>query len=238
VGDQFADRERLHAARHVQADDGGEHQQPADQRVQEELHRGVLPAWPAEAADDEVHRHEHRLEEHVEQEDVHRGEDADHEELEQQQQREVVPHTALLDRRVRLLGARLAVERVPAREDDGRHEQHRHRDEHERDSVGAERDVHTERLDPVPAADELEAFALRVETEQHDERVDDDHQRDRQAQLLGQLGLRLAQAEHGDRPDERDQRQDEQDRVVVAHWKRTASSTATMAIEPPSIDSA
>ena len=89
----------------VQADHGGEHEQAADERVQEELHRRVLAARAAEAADDEVHRHEHRLEEDVEQEDVGRGEDADHEELEQQDQPEEVLDVALRRARRRRLSS-------------------------------------------------------------------------------------------------------------------------------------
>src|SRR3712207_5025355 len=60
---------QLVGADHVQPDDGGEHDQPADQAVEEELDRRVLPSRPAEAADQEVHRDEHRLEEDVEEEE-------------------------------------------------------------------------------------------------------------------------------------------------------------------------
>ena len=63
----------------VEPDDGREHDQPAGEREQQELHRGILPARPAELADEEVDRDEHRLEEDVEQEDVGRREHADHE---------------------------------------------------------------------------------------------------------------------------------------------------------------
>ena len=83
---------QLAVAHHVQADDRGQHEQAADQAVQEELHRRVLPARAAEAPDEEVHRDEHRLEEDVEQEDVGGGEDADHRRLEQQQPGEVGRH--------------------------------------------------------------------------------------------------------------------------------------------------
>ena len=70
---------------HVQPDHSGEHEQPAEQAVEQELHRGVRPLRAAVAADEEVHRDEHRLEEHVEEEDVRRREDADHHRLEEQQ---------------------------------------------------------------------------------------------------------------------------------------------------------
>ena len=170
----------------------GEHQQAADERVQEELHRRVLPARAAEAADDEVHRHEHRFEEDVEQEDVGRGEDADHEELEEQQQAEVVLHVAVLPGRRRAL---LAAGPLSNEFHDGRM------------TAGTSMtDISTRTsampstpkamctpkcLDPPPAALELEPVGVRrgVEVEGEDERVDDDDQRDRQADLLGELGL-------------------------------------------------
>ena len=74
---------------HPQADHRGQHEQAADERVEEELDRRVLAPRAAEGADEEVHRHEHDLEEDVEQEHVGGREDADHGELERQQQREV-----------------------------------------------------------------------------------------------------------------------------------------------------
>ena len=73
----------------VEADEGGEHEQAAEEAVEQELDRGVLPLRSAEQADEEVDRDEHRFEEHVEQEEVERAEDADHRGLEDQQQREV-----------------------------------------------------------------------------------------------------------------------------------------------------
>ena len=76
-------------AEHPHPDDGGEHEQAADEGVEEELHRGVLAAQPTEGADEEVHRHQHDLEEYVEEEHVGGGEDADHRGLEREQQREV-----------------------------------------------------------------------------------------------------------------------------------------------------
>ena len=72
----------------VEPDHRGEHDQPAEQRVEEELDRRVLPARAAERPDQEVHRDQHGLEEHVEEEDVGGREDPDHHHLEQQQQPE------------------------------------------------------------------------------------------------------------------------------------------------------
>jgi len=80
---------------HVQRDDRDQHEQPAEQAVEQELDRRVLPLADAVAADHEVHRHQHGLEEHVEQEDVGGREDADHHRLERHHQREVRLHAVL-----------------------------------------------------------------------------------------------------------------------------------------------
>ena len=78
------DEEAVGAARalQVEGDDGDEHDEPAGQREEQELHRGVLPARTAEATDEEVDRDEHGLEEDVEEEHVGGGEHPDHERLE------------------------------------------------------------------------------------------------------------------------------------------------------------
>ena len=78
----------------VQRDHRDQHQQAAEQAVEQELHRRVLPLADAEAPDHEVHRDQHGLEEDVEQEDVGGREDADHHRLEHQHQREVGLHAA------------------------------------------------------------------------------------------------------------------------------------------------
>ncbi len=74
---------------HVQRDHRDQHEQAAEQAVEQELHRRVLPRPDAERPDHEVHRDQHGLEEHVEQEDVGGREDPDHHRVEHQHQREV-----------------------------------------------------------------------------------------------------------------------------------------------------
>ena len=65
-------------------DDREQHEQAADEREQEELDRRVDAPRAAPDADDEVHRDEHGLPEHVEEEEVGGAEHADHAHLEQQ----------------------------------------------------------------------------------------------------------------------------------------------------------
>ena len=74
---------------HVQPDHGGQHDQPAEQVVQQELHRGLRATGTAESADQEVHRDQHGFEEHVEQQDVQRDQRDQHHALDGQRQRDV-----------------------------------------------------------------------------------------------------------------------------------------------------
>ena len=79
------------------AQDRDEHEQRADERVEDELDRGVDAVGAAPDADDQVHRDEHELPEDVEEEHVEREEHADHADLEHQEGDHVLLH-ALLDR--------------------------------------------------------------------------------------------------------------------------------------------
>ena len=72
-------------------DDRGQHEQRAAHRVDDELDRRTKPAGAAPRPDQDVQRHEHRLEEHVEEQQVLRGEDADDRAREEQHQPEIAP---------------------------------------------------------------------------------------------------------------------------------------------------
>ncbi len=160
---------------HPQPDHGGQHEQAADQRVQEELHRRVLPARAAVGADQEVHRHQHDLEEHVEQEHVRSGEHPDHRELQGQQQREVGRYRAPGGVRV-----------VPRGQD---HQRDQHRDQrqhHQRDAVHLEGEPGPPERDPAVGLVELEPRPTRRELEVHDPGEHQHRQRPAQRQLLGQ----------------------------------------------------
>jgi hypothetical protein len=64
-GDEIGEQERRLPRidrLHVQSDHRGEHDQPTEQVVEQELHCGVPPLRAAIEADEEVHRHQHRLE--------------------------------------------------------------------------------------------------------------------------------------------------------------------------------
>ena len=129
-------------------DDPDEHERRAEHREQEELQRRVLPALVAPPADEEVHRHEHDLEEDEEHEQVEAEEAAHHAGLEQQQPGEV-----------RLL----VVMWVGA--EDGEREQHAgQHDEEQRDPVDAEVPRDAPLLDPRVLRDELEPGVVACRT--------------------------------------------------------------------------
>ena len=85
------------AALQVQVDQRHQHQHRAEEGVQEELHRRVDAAGATPDADDQVHRDQRGLEEHVEQDGVRGGEDAHGHTLQQQERGHVLRH-ALVDR--------------------------------------------------------------------------------------------------------------------------------------------
>ncbi len=122
------------AARRVEVDQRDQREQRPGERVEEELDRRVDAVRPAPDADDDEHRDQGRLEEHVEQQRVERAEHAVHEAREEQERGHVLRH-ALLDH-------------LPARD----HHQHGgeavEQDEQQRDAVDAEVVVDVEGLDP------------------------------------------------------------------------------------------
>jgi hypothetical protein len=74
----------------VQEDQRNQHQQRAEQRVQEELERRVDLVGPTPDADDQVHRDQRGLKEHIEQNAVERAEHADHQAAENEERTHVL----------------------------------------------------------------------------------------------------------------------------------------------------
>ena len=134
--------------------DRDQHEQAADQREQEELDGGVDLPWATPDPDDEVHRDEHGLPEHVEEEEVGGAEHARHADL-QQEQRDEEAHLAVLHV-------------VPACDDDDEAQQRGEEDQQGGDAVDAEAVVDVEALHPDEVLDELQALRAGVEAEHHD----------------------------------------------------------------------
>ena len=135
--------------------DRHEHQERTDERVEDELDRGVDAVGAAPDADDQVHRHEHDLPEDVEEEEVERQEDAEHSRLEDEEADEVLLHARL--------------NRTEARKDADPAQQRRQDNKRAREPVDAKVIGDTERRDPRELLAEGELATLPTNAEQHAE---------------------------------------------------------------------
>ncbi len=90
------DEEALFPARavHECGHNTHEHDETTSKGVEEELQCCCLALRPAVGADEEVHRDEHRFEKDVEEEDVARRKDGDHDSLERENPRDVTSAAA------------------------------------------------------------------------------------------------------------------------------------------------
>ena len=144
--------ERVHAGRgvvvEVERQNAEQHDDAADQGVQEELDRRVQPVRAAPDADEEVHRHQHHFPEQEEEQEVERHERAEHPGLQDEQEDVVLLHA---------LG-----DRVPRRHHRDRAHHRRQQDQQHAEAVDAEEVVGADRRDPRGALDELELRARRV----------------------------------------------------------------------------
>ena len=125
-----------------------EHQYGPGKRIKEELERGVNPAWPAPHPDDDIHRDQQALEEHVEHEEVGGGEGADHHRFQHQERDHVLAHPDL--------------HRLPARQDADRRQRGGEQDEQHADAVHPHAVADLELGQPLDAFVELESGLRRV----------------------------------------------------------------------------
>ncbi len=168
VGQKLGDRGRVGDPGHGQ--DRRQHQDRAQQRVEEELVGGVDAALAAPDPDDQEHRDQLAFEEQVEDDQVERAEDADHQRLEHQERDHVLEH-AVLDRR-------------PAGRDAERQEEGGQQDEQDREAV----DPHAvaEAGEPGLVLDHLEAGLVRIEIrDHHDREREGGHRRDQRDPARG-----------------------------------------------------
>ena len=134
----------------------------------------------AEPADEEVHRDQHGLEEHVEQQDVQRDQRDQHHALDGQRQRHVGVRRAAAQ-------AGLVVGVVPARDDQQRHQHRGQHHERQGDAVDAEDVAGAERRYPRLVLDELVLRARAGRTRRRATTASaSTDQRDRQRDPLGE----------------------------------------------------
>ena len=122
--------------------DGDQHQHAAGHRVEDELDHGVDASFVAPHADEEVHRDQDEVPEHVEEEEIQSGEDAQHRRLEQQHE-----DRELLD---------LLVDTLPRRQQRDRRQEAGQDDQHQADPVDSQVVVDAKRRNPGHPLDELE----------------------------------------------------------------------------------
>ena len=134
----------------VEGQEGDQHEGRAEQGVEEELDGGVEPVLAAPHPDHEVHRQQHDLEEHEEQDQVLGHEGAEHAGVEHQHQDE---------ERLGVAGIRDVVPRV---DDDQRGDQQGQGHQRERDPVEADREPGVDHLDPPAVDQELQLLGLVV----------------------------------------------------------------------------
>ncbi len=176
-------------------EDGHEHQQRPDERVQDELDRGVDPVGAAPDPDDQVHRDEHDLPEDVEQEGVEGEEHADHPDLEDEERDHVFLDPDL--------------DRPEAREQGDPRQGRGQDDQRHRQAVGAQLVLDAEVGDPGHVLDELEAGAAREVADEHRQRGDPCEQGEGERDGSREAGR---QDRHHEGPDQRQERDDRQDR--------------------------
>ena len=190
---ELRDREGAEPRGLVEHQEGDEHQHAARERVEEELHGGVDPPLVAPDPDEEVHRDEHRLPEHVEEEEVERDEDPDHARLEEEHEDHELAHPV--------------VDRRPRAEEGERREERRQDDEPQRQPVDADVVRDPPRRDPGRLLDELHRGHV-AEAGDERERDREGRGRDEEAEALLQR-LVLAPRE-GDEDRPRHGQEDEQ----------------------------
>ena len=184
----------------VQREDAEQHDDAADEGVQEELDRRVEPVRAAPDPDQEVHRHEHHFPEQEEEQEIERHERAEHAGLQHEQEDVVLLHP---------LG-----DRIPRRQHRDASHHRRQQDQEGAQAVDAEKILGPDRRDPGCALDELEVGALRREPEpqrHRDEEADEgDDVRDPPD---GALVLLVDQQQE----ERAGQRREQDDREVMAH---------------------
>ncbi|MDT4865761.1 hypothetical protein FQZ97_1005840 [compost metagenome] len=177
----------------VQVQQRNQRQQRAQQRVQEELEGRVHTVRTAPDADDDVHRNQRGLEEHVEQHAVERAEHADHQAGQDQERGHVLGHA---------LG-----DHFPGRDHHDHGDEGGQHHEPHRQAVDTQQVVDAEALDPVRLLDELHRRGGTVEVEYQRQR--DDKAGDRAEQRHPPHEARAAvRAEGQDQQAEKDRQPD------------------------------
>ncbi len=189
------------ARRVVHRDHGNQHQDGPEEGVEEELERSIDAVLAAPDADDQEHRDQASLKEHIEQHQIQRAEHAEHQGFQQQKRDHVV-----LDPRLHR----------PAGGDGDRHQEGGQHDEQDRNPVDAHLVVQAQ--NPRLVLNELKPGVAGVEPFQQKQRQHQTEHRGKQRHPTGIPRRRRIIAAQEQRKDTRRNRRDEGDnREKIIH---------------------
>jgi len=204
VLDEVRDREALGAGREEHGEECDEHQRRAEHGVQEELQGRVLTLFATPHADHEVHRQQDDLEEDEEENEVLGDERSRHAHLENEHEDE---------ERLRIPRVRNVIEAV---DDDEKGDHHAEEIQREADAVEADEVAALDERDPLGIGDELHRAGLReVEAQQRDDADDHGCNRRGERHELDRRFLRTRYDDEDCGAEERQERADAQQPVVV-----------------------
>ena len=175
-----------------QAEDGDEHQHAPRHRVEHEFDGGVDTPVVAPDPDEEVHRDEHRIPEHVEQEQIERDEDPDHRRLESEHEEGELLY--------------LPIDRAPGREQRDRRQESGEHYQQEADAVDAHEIVDAELRNPRVPLDKLKIGRGRIEAHPQSERHGKGRQRHAEREPADDAitaPVRVGDEQHDERPGKR-----------------------------------
>jgi hypothetical protein len=173
-----------------EGEDGGQHQQAAGHREQDELHGGINAPLAAPDADQEIHGDQGRFPEHVEEEQVERKEDAQDARLQEEHENEV-----FLDPIANV---------APGGEEDDRQEERREQHEEKADPVDADMVLNAV-AQPGRFFDELRPGGRRVEPEIEEKRCGEDDERQGQGEPVQQAFSVPGKEDEQDGPGQREE---------------------------------
>ena len=202
----------------VHRDQRHQHQHRAEEGVEEELEGGVDPVLAAPDADDQEHRDQLALEEDVEEHQIQRAEDAEHQRLQHQEGDHI-----LLD----------PAGDAPARGDGQRHQEGGQHHEQDRDAV----DAHPvgKSAEPRPLLDELEAGVARVVAGDQKQRQEESGAGGEEREELGvPLRHRVLALQEDEQHHRADQRQEGDEREQAVHRPPPAMPSQSVSTTSPS----
>ena len=218
--DQVLEAEALRSRLEEQCQEGDEHERRTEHRVEEELERGVLALLAAPHADHEVHRQQHELEEHEEQDQVLGDERARHARLQHEHQDE------------ERLGVARVGHVVPGVDHHEERDGHRQEVERQADAVEPDRVVRVDHRDPLGVDEELQL--LRFAVVELDQRDDADGERGAgggDADRLDQRLLAARDEQHDQHAEQRQEDADAQEPVLISECFHEASTALSVHVD-------